>query len=245
MILNAKLKEYAGKTWAEWKKGTKQAADTMRRITKNAVRWSCRVGAAIVVHKEAMGYYAVLTLVLIALGAAANDYRSKRTLQDLIEVLPTQEPGISVQSKPDPTLPPEKLTKYILPVQGTLVNPFSDSELIWSTTLQLWQTHPASDIAASAGEAVTATADGVVIEAYSDTLYGNCIVIDHGEGRIIRYASLNTINLVQPGQTVRQGEIISSVGVCDAESELGAHVHLEYFMNGKAEDFMLLLKEQS
>lgn len=245
MIFKAKLKKYAAMTWAVVRSWRKRTADALNKIARTAVRWISRLGAAIVVHKEAMGYYAVLTLVLVALGAAANDYRSRRSLQGLLETLPEKDPGISVQSKPDPTLSPKQLPEYILPVHGTLVNGFSDNELNWSTTLQMWQTHPASDIAAAVGEAVVAAADGTVVEVYSDALYGNCIVIDHGEEKIIRYASLNTLNLVQPGQTVRQGDIISSVGNCDAEVEFGAHVHLEYFVNEQPEDFMLLIEAEN
>lgn len=243
------------KIWTSLNKIAKDFKMYLLQLAKKAAKGICfawhnvmqllrRLGAAIIVHKEEMGYYAVLTLVLVALGAAANDYRSKRTMQSLISALPTQEPGISVQSKPDQTLPPESTKpKYILPVQGTVVGAFSDSELNWSTTLQLWQTHPAVDIAASAGEAVIAAADGTVAEAYSDALYGNVIVIDHGDDSVLRYSSLNTLKLVQVGQRVKQGEVISAVGTCDAEADLGAHVHLEYFMNQKPEDFLLLLED--
>ena len=245
MTWKAKLKQNAAKVWILMKEGIKRIIGSVKKMAKTVSRGINRLGAAIVVHRETMGYYAVLTLVLVALGAAANDYRSKRTLQRLFETLPTQEPGISVQTKADPTLPPEQPAKYILPIQGTVVNGFSDSELNWSTTLQLWQTHPANDIAASVGEAVVAAADGIIMEVYNDALYGNCIVIDHGDGEVIRYASLNTINLVEPEQKVRQGQIISAVGSCNAEAELGAHVHLECFVNGQATDLMLLTNEQS
>ena len=199
--------------------------------------------AGIVVHKEEAGYYAVLMLVLIALGAAANDYRDKKTLQRLLETPVTPDPGISVQTKPDQTLPPEEeKPQYIQPVQGNIIGKFSDDELVWSTTLQLWQTHPAIDIAAAAGEAVLAAADGTVIEAYSDALYGNIIVIEHDDASQLRYCSLNTLQLVKIGQQVRQGDIISAVGTCDAEIELGSHVHLEYFVNEAHVDFERLLQ---
>jgi len=221
----------------------KMAANAFRSGLHNIARVMRCIGAKIVGHKEEMGYYAVLTLVLIALGAAANDYRSKKVTDGLIASLPTQEPVISVQSKPDQTRPPEKEKKaYILPVQGTVAGGFSSDALKWSTTLQLWQTHPAIDIAAAAGEAVLAAADGMVTEAYSDALYGNVIVIEHDDHSVMRYSSLNTLKLIQVGQHVRQGDIISSVGTCDAEADLGSHIHLEYFVNQQPEDFLHMLE---
>lgn len=243
MKFEMKLKRLVRKVRLFAVQGVRFTIGEMRSAAKRIMQLLRRAGAMIVVHKEEMGYYAVLTLVLVALGAAANDYRSKKTMQSLVEALPTQDPGVVVQSKPDPTLPPENpKTKYIMPVQGIVVGSFSDNELNWSTTLQLWQTHPAIDIAAAAGEAVMAAADGTVVEAYSDALYGNIIVVDHGDGSLMRYCSLNTLKLVQVGQKVYQGDIISAVGVCDAESDLGSHVHLEYFEGQRPEDFMLLFE---
>lgn len=240
MKFEAKLRKLSAGATACTVHWVNKALETMRHGAKRTAGILYRIGAAIAIHKEAMGYYAVLTLVLVALGAAANDYRSKRAVQNLIGALPTQDPGISVQTKPDQTLPPEEAKpEYIWPVQGTVIGSFSDDELDWSKTLQLWQTHPAIDIAAAMGEAVLAAADGTVVEAYSDALYGNVIVVDHGDGSLLRYSSLNTIKLVQIGQKVLQGDVISSVGACDAEADLGAHVHLEYYENGQPMDFSL------
>jgi len=186
-----------------------------------------RAAAAAIVHKEEMGYYAVLTLVLIALGAAANDYRNKKATQDILAALPTQDPGVSVQSKPDQTLPPEEESSYIMPVNGAIITAFSDTELNWSTTLQLWQTHPALDIAAAAGETVKAVANGTVTEAYSDALYGNVIVIEHEDGSQAKYSSLNTLKLVQVGQKVKQGDVIGTIMRADGGTEM---LHIEVYL---------------
>lgn len=192
--------------------------------------------------KDAIGYYAVLTIVLVALSAAAYDYRGKKNERARIDENVQQ--GIPVQVQSDPTLQPDVAeTHFVMPVNGALIAEFADDKLVWSTTLQMWQTHPAVDIAAFAGEAVIAAADGEVIEAYSDALLGNTITIDHGSGRIVRYASLNTIELASVGQKVKQGDIIGSVGTCTAEAEIGAHIHLEYINRGIYEDFLLLLNK--
>lgn len=191
--------------------------------------------------KETIGYYSVLAIVLIALSAAAYDYRGRKEEQAAIDLANVPDLGIPVQMKTDPTFSPEMIEpEFILPVQGKVIGEFSD-ELVWSTTLQLWQTHPALDIAASVGEIVVAAADGTVVEAYSDAMYGNIIAIEHEDGIIVRYASLNTLELVDIGQHVLQGEMISSVGTCIAERELGAHIHIECIKDKNNSDFSLLL----
>lgn len=193
-------------------------------------------------HRESIGYYAVLLVVLAALATVAHEYRSGEFRLKKEEGIPDE--GVAVQMQPDPTLAPRvSEPEFMIPVDGKIIGAFSDDSLEWSETLQLWQTHPAVDIEAAAGEAVYAAADGTVIEIYDDSLYGSTIVIDHGNGRVLRYASLNTVQMVETGQWVVQGEVIGSAGFCDAEADKGAHVHLEYFENGTAKDFFDLIDE--
>lgn len=222
---------------------------TIQQVRKGAsfiLQYVRKGFSAIQEHYDTVGYYTVLLLVLTALATAAYSYRNggfrRETVADVPQ--PTPEAAIAVQSQPLPltTEAPEVRT-FIMPVDGEIRTAYSAGELSWSETLGMWQTHPAIDVAASGGEAVLAAADGTVLEAYSDALYGNTIVIDHGDGCVIRYAALNTLQMVTVGQQVRQGDVISAVGSCSAEAELGAHLHLEYFKDGEAEDFAALLQE--
>lgn len=195
-------------------------------------------------YKDMVGYYAVLAIVLIALSAAAYDYRGRKSERTAMDAGLPQDSGIAVQMQTDPTISPEQQSEeFILPVKGQLIGVFSDEKPVWSTTMQLWQTHPALDISASIGETVAAAADGEVLDVYSDALWGNTVVIDHGNGRIVKYASLNTLEIVSVGDTVKRGDIIGSVGICAEEAKLGAHIHLEYFEQEQPADFSLLLSE--
>lgn len=197
-------------------------------------------------YKDMVGYYAVLAIVLIALSAAAYDYRGRKNERTMMDVDCPQDSGIAVQMQTDPTISPEQQIeseKFILPVNGQLIGAFSDEKPVWSTTMQLWQTHPALDISASIGETVAAAADGEVLDTYSDALWGNTVVIDHGNGRIVKYASLNTLEIVSIGEKVKRGDVIGSVGICAAEAKLGAHIHLEYLDQEQPADFALLLSE--
>lgn len=192
-------------------------------------------------RREAIGYYSVLAIVLAALGTAAYGYRNG-SIRETGAPSATIDPARAAQAQPEPTASPEPTEEpFLAPIGGEIIAGYAADELVWSDALGMWQTHPAIDLAASAGEAVVAAADGTVVETYSDPIYGNVIAIDHGGGRVIRYASLNTLQLVEAGQEVARGEVISAAGTCDGEAELGAHVHLEYYVNGAPEDLSAIL----
>lgn len=84
--------------------------------------------------------------------------------------------------------------------------------------------HAGLDFAAPTGTPVFATADGVVAEAGRRSNYGNCIDISHGYNYITRYAHLSEI-LVEPGKSVKRGELIGKVG--STGKSTGPHLHYE------------------
>lgn len=220
---------------------SKKFSHEMKKRTHTLVRKSGmffqEIGKFIWQNRCAVRYYAVLALVLTALGVASYSYRRGGFAADVVK----SDPAVAVQSLPQvsaaPTEPPAAL---MAPVSGSIVGQFQADELIWSETLMQWQTHPATDYAASAGETVVAAADGTVCEAYWDPLYGNTIAIELDDGRMLHYSSLNTLKLVESGQRVKAGTIISAAGTCAAEEHLGAHVHVECFENTVAVDFAAL-----
>ncbi len=89
--------------------------------------------------------------------------------------------------------------------------------------------HEGIDLAAPAGTPVRVTADGRVIIAEKDGLYGRTILVDHGNGYRTRYAHLKKIETKQ-GKRVRRGEQIGRVGKSGNAS--GAHLHYEVLRNG-------------
>lgn len=72
--------------------------------------------------------------------------------------------------------------------------------------------HYGVDLAAPVGTPIYAPADGVVSLA-DDELYfeGAMVLLDHGQGLISMYLHVNDI-LVEPGQAVKRGEKIATVG---------------------------------
>lgn len=112
---------------------------------------------------------------------------------------------------------------FIWPVDGGYI-----SCPIWG-----YYNHTGTDIAAPAGTAVRASADGVVIAAGWARGYGYRIVIDHGNGIKTLYGH-NSVLYVSTGQQVQQGQLIAGVGRTGNAS--GNHSHFEIIINGQYKD---------
>lgn len=192
-----------------------------------------------------IGRYAALALLLALLGAASHAYRS-RGVQASVRPAATPRPALSLyapQVTPQPEATPEP-ARWTRPLEGDVVGGYSPDAPVWSKTLEQWQTHPGLDIAGSPGEAVYACGDGTVAETWNDRLWGNVVMIEHGDGYQSLYASLNTLEMVSAGDAVEAGQVIGSVGRSAAcESELGWHLHFELTRNGEPIDFSTLLPE--
>ncbi len=93
--------------------------------------------------------------------------------------------------------------------------------------------HEGIDIAATHGNRVYAYTDGRVVEAGWNGGYGNCILIDHGNGLKTRYAHLSKI-YVRIGQKVRAGERIGAIG--STGNSTGPHLHFEVIKNGQTKN---------
>ncbi|NIM70557.1 MAG: peptidoglycan DD-metalloendopeptidase family protein [Xanthomonadales bacterium] len=87
--------------------------------------------------------------------------------------------------------------------------------------------HFGLDVAAPTGTAVHAPADGVITLAHPDMYYsGGTIILDHGQGLSSTFLHLSAI-LVEPGTTVRQGDLIGRIGATGRASG----PHLDWRMN--------------
>lgn len=91
------------------------------------------------------------------------------------------------------------------------------------------KTHTGMDIASNQGTAVYASDGGSVTLAGWNGGYGNCIMIDHGNGYVTLYGHLSSIS-VSVGQTVSQGDTIGAVG--STGNSTGPHLHFEVLQNG-------------
>lgn len=127
-----------------------------------------------------------------------------------------------------------KTQPNVMPVNGEILNPFSNGELVKSETLGVWKTHDGVDIKADVGTQVKAMNKGIVTKIWEDALWGNCITIDHGNGVIGHYYSLSKVMSVSEGDEVNAGEVIGSVGdTAECEAAELSHLHFAIKQNGE------------
>ncbi|WP_078556094.1 M23 family metallopeptidase [Bacillus alkalicellulosilyticus] len=91
------------------------------------------------------------------------------------------------------------------------------------------------DLAKESGESfdVTAALSGTVVKAVKDELLGYVVEINHDNGVVTHYQSLDKIN-VEEGASIKQGEILGQAGRNLYNSDAGVHVHFEIRHNGVA-----------
>ena len=95
----------------------------------------------------------------------------------------------------------------------------------WVSGNEFWSGHLGIDIAAGEGAPVWASDAGVVtIAGWSNSGYGNVVMIDHGNGYLTVYGHLSQIN-VTVCQGVAQGQSIGLAG--NTGNSFGAHLHFE------------------
>ena len=88
----------------------------------------------------------------------------------------------------------------------------------------VYKLHAGVDIRASYGTAVWASEGGTVILAGWNGGYGNCVMINHGDGYTTLYGHMSSIS-VSVGQTVNQGQTVGYVG--STGNSTGPHLHFE------------------
>lgn len=93
--------------------------------------------------------------------------------------------------------------------------------------------HGGLDIGASMGASIVSAGAGDVIYAGMNGGYGNCVMVDHGNGIVTVYAHMSSIG-VSYGQYVTAGQYVGAVGSTGVST--GPHCHFEIRINGGQTD---------
>jgi murein DD-endopeptidase MepM/ murein hydrolase activator NlpD len=115
---------------------------------------------------------------------------------------------------------------FIRPVSAHITSGFGSR---YHPILHRTRMHTGVDFGASYGTAIHAAGGGTVILAHYSSGYGNCVVIDHGNGVTTLYGHCSAL-LVAVGDIVHQGQTIGRVGATGMAT--GPHLHFEVRHNG-------------
>ena len=149
------------------------------------------------------------------IGNEAN--RNALELQKLLSTLSQQRSLLSSVPSVSP------VDGWITSGFGRRISPFT-GERTW---------HKGIDVASPIGTPIYAPADGVVIFTGAKAGFGNFVMIAHGYGVVSRYGH-NAQNMVQPGQKIKRGDQIATVGMTGRTT--GPHLHYEVLVNGRNVD---------
>ena len=105
-------------------------------------------------------------------------------------------------------------TTYLTSRYGMRVNPVSG----------IYKLHAGCDIGAKYGSSIYSAAAGTVILAGWNGGYGNCVMVNHGNGYTTLYGHMSSI-AVSNGQSVTQGQVLGYVG--STGNSTGPHLHFE------------------
>lgn len=117
--------------------------------------------------------------------------------------------------------------------ENTSENVFPVAEYSYITARFSENGHRGTDVVADQGKNVVAAFAGTVLKAEFNDSLGWYVSIDDGAGATLLYGHCDAL-MATEGQSVKAGDVIATVGNSGASS--GAHLHLEYTVNGTLKD---------
>lgn len=129
----------------------------------------------------------------------------------------------------DTNTPYKSFYKY--PIDEVVLKGYTE-ELVKNETMGDYRSHTAVDFKGEAGCEVSAINDGIVLDVYTDEMYGTTVEIDHGGKLVAKYSGFDTVN-VSKGSPVMIGEKIGTLGKVPFEGKDENHLHFSTILEGK------------
>ncbi len=165
--------------------------------------------------------YAVSPGQALVLPALARDWEATAApvlANGPVDISPPQNPSAPEPDEAQESAAPP--SRFAWPLDGPVVEGFGVQER--------GRRHDGVNIAASAGDAVRATADGSVVYAGDELAgYGRLLLIQHDGGWVSAYAHNQTLR-VSEGAVVRQGDVIAEAGATGAVDDPQLHFELRH-----------------
>ncbi len=200
--------------------------------------------------KRRIIYLSLLAVALIAVGVITavalsstpnngDDANVKPPVSSLEPAKPsssTEKPDDSGDQIPDDSgdKPVVEVISFVMPVAGgNCIKGYTDSTVVFSSTLGIYTGHLAMDFSGEEGAFVVAAYGGTVKEITTGYLEGTTVKIDHGKGLVTCYNSIEPIEGLKVGDKVGKGQQIGVISTNNKqEYKDGPHLHFEVFENG-------------
>lgn len=123
---------------------------------------------------------------------------------------------------------------FDMPVAGgSVIKDYVGASVVYNQTLGLYTGHKAIDFGAEEGAEVFCVYDGVIESVEISKVNGTSITVDHGDGLKTVYNSIEAIDGIEEGLTVKKGDVLGLVSTNNKTEHLdGAHLHFEVWENG-------------
>ena len=173
-----------------------------------------------------------------------ESYESQdETYNDVTDIPEAQDSNVSTdiansaeeipyESQNTESAPPELERSFVLPIDGNISKGFSDTALQYSETYGDLRLHTGIDILCEKGTDIKSAGSGTVTEVNEDSAMGRYITVDHGDGIMVKYCGLASVN-VNTGDAVTSGSSIGTSGDIPSECADKPHIHIEAFILGE------------
>ena len=119
---------------------------------------------------------------------------------------------------------------------AVVVKDYADNKLQHNESLKRWEIHLAVDLSAE-DMTVFSVSEGTVASVTTDALEGSVVTINHKDGFVSVYSSLDSELKVKEGDKVEQGqEIGKATNSAGNEAKEGGHLHFTLYKDGQEVD---------